>query len=596
MPNWNSSQLLGTRYFSSNPVSDAFLGSLRADLGAAAWGVISVCYFDKSGYQAVREPLTQLLRRSSRSKFLTMANCGMIEAVIDLARECARPAGQIRCLVPLGQRGVRGDPCHPDFQILHSKVAMLVMNGERDGTANVVLYVGSHNWTGPGLGAGQYKNIETSIRLEYRCDSALLEALNAEGNHQSHPIPDAYTQVMRTFVLASATDLAWYGAESEIREWAYRYCGGDQDEKPKTNEVVVAPAILSQDRHSRLPQRNNSPVPSDGDLIYVQYHRPPTRYAREAEGDGKSKPDFLKQAKSPWAIYLWPGPDSIGRVAPSIAICEVVSASEVPDSDQAQVFQWILCDPAQNVANASGEIRPTSAQVMMPAHGNDLSVYHWTLEAASPGDTSAILDLRKPDLHATLRVKWVIATSMAPGGEDSAPNAALAMCLASGKNRFALNTFPVSAEPGAATRRAGLMMQEQEDLFGIETGNGKLEPDPTAVPGTDVYDCEEDFNALLVGAQRFSLSNPPAGSAPMNLNDQRPRFPEFSGGQLGKDNGSRKQGSSGRTPVFRVVPLAGPSRTIPRWQLAYTLGHSDLVASLRLEGDDNRLRALFQAE
>ncbi len=560
----------GVRFFAAGLISGDYRTQMAKDLLDAEWGLVAVCYFDENGRKGLGEEIANLLQKDERSKFLVMATCASIEPLLNLKADAPGiREGQLRCVLDLGMQGVKGCPDEPDFRLLHSKTALLFLPGRKGEPQQVILYAGSHNWTGPGLGNGHVKNVESSLRIQFECsDLGFLSDKSKRPQTGRNAIADAFFQFHAAFRLSSATDLTWPKAKEELLEWRFQSCHG-QGENPELNSVVVAPAVY--DFRSAAPDLPLDPaagetpaVPQVGDRIYVQHFKPES--GSEVEKGGH---DFFSNATTPLALFVWASAGRIGLDAPQLLICGSGVAAADTKAGTGEEFQWALTDPAQNCLRVadSNAAEPTSTVV---AHRN-LKVYHWTLQPVGLGATSKMVNRENPDSFAVVRVLACIQTSMV-AGQLATPQAALALHLSWSKQRRLDRRFPVFDRCGElAEGRAAEILAEQADQFG--TKKPSVRPDTKAVLGLDVYECAAPINSLLLGADK------PAPGLDGVVRARPPKHSKITG-----------ESETPREYFFRVTPRG---EVIPRLQKLQAPGRSILEDTLDLASSIDGLDKLF---
>ncbi len=306
------------RFFTAEPFGQDYLDALRSDLQQAYWVRFLVCYFNEDGHKALAPHLANALQSPlSRGLITLTCACGLggLEA---LWRDADHPRDRLRCFIPMKKEGTA------DAKLLHSKMAVLVKPGAEPGAPDrVVLYTGSHNWTGPGLrvrGKGKGSlNVEASLRLEKDWEPRWLEETTAAPVPATgDPVVDALNQIERCFRLRSSTDIGAPSARREIESWLRTQCHQDVAAPGKSTFIVAAGVLAGQvdgntaQRGKRVRRAPTPTVPRAGERLFVQHFR-----------YGDKEPETFDSSSS-WAAALpSPNPGAAGRRQSQPPVCPV---------------------------------------------------------------------------------------------------------------------------------------------------------------------------------------------------------------------------------------------------------------------------------
>lgn len=489
------------RFFTADPFGSDYLGALCEDLDQATWVRFLVCYFNGDGHQALSPALAKALRHPESKGLVTLTCACGISGLDALWAEAGCPRGKLRCFVPVKKEGPA------DAKLLHSKMAVLVKPGRSPGDpARVVLYTGSHNWTGPGLRVpgksnGQL-NVEASLRLEMDWDPAWLAEVHRESAAPTHnPVVDALNQIERCFWLESSTDRGDPAAEIEIESWLRDQCKQDIA-APGSTTFIVASGVLggqvdgaSAQSGSRVPPTGFRKLPRKGEWLFVQHFN--------YQG---AEPETFDSA-SAWALLIWEETaDLAAAKQPWLVLCRVRNlGQEDAGSPNLQTVQWLVYDPghaASTAAGTGGIASQPPASVCVQGHVTrtrvPLEVEHWVVAPVKPETATRALNHHSPARSALLEVvavrsprDWVGASGI-PSWEGTE------LPFHAGKQRRARRGFVVHERDGAPSQRRALAMRlEQDLLFGVGISEDAGPTDDVELLHRDVFPCIAPINQVL---------------------------------------------------------------------------------------------------
>jgi len=389
---------LTVKLFSGDPFDRQFRAELDDDLGKAEWVRFLVCYFSTSGLAALSNLVTAVKKPHSKGLCTLTCACGY-KAIQKLWADSGHPKDKLRCFVPLKPTG--SDPA--DAKLLHSKMVVLCRPAETEGREGyeVVLYVGSHNWTGPGLQAGRgTPNVEASLRVIGPWNESLLEEVTGEDARPTGDIfLDALNHIERCYQLDSSTNLNDSKAEDEFKGWMEVRCG--EDKVPPGVTVLEANCVLGQP----LPAPASSPpathydpapppprlIPRCGDAIYLQ-----------CQDEDEAQRSFNSAAF--WVVMLWESTGALkARKSPWLLFCRPYELYAKGGGNPTQKgMRWLVFDPRQNTAKAPAAL-PQKQTVRIGGSPKVDSEY-WSLLQLPSGTDSTQVNVRDPEAHVYLRV------------------------------------------------------------------------------------------------------------------------------------------------------------------------------------------------
>ncbi len=501
MPN-----LRDVRMLHANPFGQEMLGALRDDLDGAIWARWMVCYFNEDGLDALSPSLERVLSNPrSRGLFTLTCACG-VGAVERLAMEVQPPRGRLRVFLPLGE-GDRRD----DARLLHSKMVLIVRRRQSpapfETPLEAILYVGSHNWTGPGFRLdGGRKNVESSVRVvadwDPRTEADLLSLAESGNGTTGNPIIDALCQMHTCFELASNTDLADHGAIDELKGWTRANCQGEAINPGQTPVIVLTGVLgegvdaVSAKSGSVQAQIPVTALPRAGDLVYVQHYNS----GREPE---------VFDSTVAWALLLWEHRSQLQNgEQPWLLLGRARNLGQGDTGDPSLgAVRWMAFDPKQNSplgASRGGLCRPQSVTVLptrLRSRGTALQVEYWSVVPVSGGTSSAQLNFLAPDRHALVEIVAVRAPKHRAGDRTERVWEGTELPFHQGRNRKRKRCFLVRDMDGApSSERAMRMFDEQARLFGIASKGAEDGKGPTGDPDladVDVFPCAAPINDLL---------------------------------------------------------------------------------------------------
>lgn len=515
-----------------DPFSQAMLHALRSDLADAVWIRFMMCYFNRVGHDALAPYLARaMLHPNSRGLFTLTCACGA-GAIEALARDTRLPRGHLRAFLRLDGDGP------DDAKLIHSKM-MLIVKPRSEGSVQTpleaVLYVGSNNWTGAGLGVRDESrrgvNVETSIRIVSDWDPARemewlrrAEVAGATGSVTQNAILDAVGQMHRCFHLHSNTDLADPYAGQELQNWLLANC--TPRIQPGSTPFLVFTAVLADEVDDETAKSGSAReqalmrLPSVGSQIYIQH------YNRT-----RAEPDVF-DSRVTWAFLVWESRRALVEAFPPWLILGQAQVLGKRDSGRPDLrsIQWLSYDPQQNAGHISG-LQSQSATVRA-GHAlsrEDLQVEYWSLAPVAPGVTSEQLNARTPDRHAIVEVMAIRAPESRLM-DDSLKSRDLETWKGTelpfhrGQRRKRRRVYVVHDAHGPSAKKAAAMRFEQSQFFRVDVpsmgqesavrvaGPRELsyERGPSGNPdyaGADVYWCEAPINELLFGGPHAAEGN-----------------------------------------------------------------------------------------
>ncbi len=503
------------RLLHAQPFGSHMLQRLRNDLKKAIWARWMVCYFNSSGLKALSPHLPHLLQDPrSRGLFTLTCSCGM-DAVMALAQKASPPLGRLKVYLPFDGWGPE------DARLLHSKMLFLVRARSQKSPPGppleAVLYVGSHNWTGPGLrvDGSHRRNVETSLRLigdwPEEQESMWFQQVKkaAQAKHfLGNPFLDALVQMHTCFDMASCTDVAARRAEQELKEWMVANCPGTAPSVGSTTFLVLT-GVLGGRVDAQSVQSGQAPpparppvLPKVGEYLYVQHYRQ------------RGEPDAF-DSNVVWAILLWEDGAALQNGArPWLFLCNPRElGQEQRGAPDLRDINWLVYDPQQNIppphpSSSIGSSVPPQRLHISPHHlrsGRTLTVEYWSVVPVKKGVSSNALNARTPDRHVLVEVIAVRRPADAtwiPDRNDPEWRGQ-ELPFHRGKRRSRLKVYPVHDVNGRPSeQRAQAMRREQEALFNVklpaEDARDPRGPigDATLSDG-DIYPCDAPINDVL---------------------------------------------------------------------------------------------------
>lgn len=482
------------QFFAGDPFNTAYFDALRDDLREAEWVRFLMCYLNEDGANALSRDLARALTHPESKGLITLTCACGVKGLQLLWERAGRPRNQLKCFMPMKREG------SADAKLLHSKMVVLFKPGRRGGAPRIVLYTGSHNWTGPGLrlpGRGDGRlNVEASLRLEADWDPSSPEMA---------PFFEALRQIDVCFDLASSTDLGDPAAEAEIESWLRAKCKKDIA-APGSMSFIVASGVLtgrvdaaSARSGQPIPRRGRLVVPKVGQSLYVQHF------------NYRGEPETFDSAPV-WALLLWEQrADLAAAEQPWLVLCRPRNLGQSDaGSPNLQAIDWLVYDPRHN-SSAAVETEPPES-VTVPATvlrtGKSLEVEHWCVAPVQSGTPTQALNHRTPDRYALLEVAAVRRPNRRE--VEGAVWAGTELPFHQGKNRTPLKGFVVHDPDGRPSMgRADRMRDEQRTLFGLTVDAGGPTGDPRLLEH-DVFPCQAPVNEVLFAgrAQGTRIDDP----------------------------------------------------------------------------------------
>lgn len=503
MPTIPMPMVRDVQFLHADPFGKGMLEALCADLEEALWIRFMVCYFNEDGYEALSPFLTGALRDPrSRGLFTLTCSCGK-EAILKLTRDVKPTSNRLKVFLPLK------DDAQSDVKLLHSKMALIVRHrktsrGLFESPLEAILYVGSHNWTGPGLHAPSSngpRNVESSLRVVADWSPNherywLSEIQSYSPFTLGNPILDALVQMHHCFNLQSCTDLSQVTAKNEMKDWTNANCTGES-RPPGSTPFIVVTGVLAEEVDSDIAKSGLEPPPprwpnppQAGATLYIQHYN-----------TTGTEPDVFDSSVT-WAVLLWESKQSlINAEQPWLLLCRPSNLGQgrAGDPNLRQV-DWVLYDPRQNVARGSF-ISPQEVKVSKLRSGPALKVEYWSVAPVAVGVPSESLNARTPDRYVLVDVVEVRSPRRLP--INNAQWNGTELPFNQGKRRSRQRLYVVHDEFGMSSEsRAMAMREEQGALLGVLFNDidEELVRGPTGdtrLRGVDVYPCSAPINDLL---------------------------------------------------------------------------------------------------
>lgn len=542
------------RFFSADPFSGDYLQALRADLEQATWVRFLVCYFNQDGHKALAPHLGNALRHPLSRGLVTLTCACGLAGLRTLKLEANPARDQLRVFLPMQSEGPA------ETRLLHSKMAVIVRPGSSPGAPDrVVLYTGSHNWTGPGLRAADKgpKNVEASVRVEMDWNPDWLPEAGC-AYYGGHPIADALAHMDRAFHLASCTDMTSAKAEVELQSWLRAHCRFDLA-SPGSSTFVVATAVLGGQvdgttarSGKKVPRRPPYDLPRAGQRLFVQHYNV----------EGKEPETF--DAATPWALLVWGrSADLEQALVPWLILCRPQAVGRRNfGSPNLQAVDWLLYDakhngPAGDVQRGVAKTKPDShtVQATTSVAGRGLKVAHWRLAPVAAGVQTKDLNYTEPARYVLLEV-IVVRRPRAPSeGQEASTWEGSELVFDHGRQRARRVTWIVHDPDGRPDPdRARNMRKEQKDDLGLEVDDssaptGQVDLLDADLADADVYLCKAPVNLVLMaraGALRREVAGEPGKARRVIL--------EASSGPL-------PSSAPDKADVQRMQKLVGPGAT-----------------------------------
>lgn len=153
-----------TTFFSENLVSQTFVERLQADLRDCLMCRFLVAYVSEAGIDTIgRQLLADALSKAGSFGISSLScSCGF-DPLIDLQSAIGAGRAKLKYFMDPIVRPRR----EPKLVLLHSKLVYLAIPS----VGKSVVYIGSHNWTGPALSSDGNLNAEASLRIELPYDT-----------------------------------------------------------------------------------------------------------------------------------------------------------------------------------------------------------------------------------------------------------------------------------------------------------------------------------------------------------------------------------------------------------------------------------------
>lgn len=561
--------LRSVEFLHADPFGNDASERLVDDLSAGRWARFLVCYFNKDGHAELSPHLARLMG-DPRSQGLVTLTCACgFGAVQALWEDAGAPADRLKVFLPAQGEGP------DDAKLLHSKMAFVVRDSPNGSVG--VLYVGSHNWTGPGLRLKSHKsrrkNVESSLRLEFdwpeRSEAGWLRAVRDRAIQVGkNPALEALAQIQSCWTLASCTDLASPRSQDEFESWMETFCASRR-QSPGSTAVIVAPSVSAAPIRSAPPRGRQDPprpgpvpVPAAGDTLYLQQHV----FADEPE---------VFDTSVTWAVFVWSCHEDLrSRAQPWLLLCRAANLGQEGAGDPGlRRVDWLLYDPPQNSQEGDPDSRSGTslAPQCLPTRtqqGERLEVEFWSLARVGEGLSSRDLDRRPPTRHALLEV--IAVREPESRHSEGRPWTGRELPLHRNTRRARRSTFVVHDSEGhPSPARAEAMRREQEEGLGVSSRSRRLPSGPVgdgALHGLDLFECDAPFNELLFrdgDGRRVAERTRPA---------------------------SRRVG---RLVEFEIAPAQwtrhGGEPRVPRLEKLYAPGRAHIEEALGLEESEKRL-------
>ena len=551
------------RFFAADPFTEAYRDALVGDLAGATWVRFLVCYFSETGYDVLGTSLARAMRHPLSRGLVTLTCACGADAVRRLWKDAGQPLDRVKCFL-----SVEGDgPSNSDAKLLHSKLVVIRRGPE------LVVYTGSHNWTGAGLRARGISrdrmNVEAGTRIVTDWDERWLDFVTPSPTVESgNLVVDALNHIERCFGLESCTDLARPGADHELDSWMNAYCKKEVA-PPGTTPLIVVNGTLGGKVDGPGAQRGTPKTPHRplrlpvaGDTLFVQHFV----HGNEPE---------VFDSEAVWALLLWEDAAHLANGGrPWLVLCQPSNLGrQDAGTPSLQTVSWLVYDPKQNsVAGAPagggrGTVVPPQ-QTTVSSGGlrsrTTLHVEHWTVATGATGNDTRALNHRTPDRHVLLTVLAVRRPEREEAyGRTDRPWQGTELPFHTGKTRQAQKRFLVHGRDGEPSyERAHQVRKEQERLFGVRTRADRGPTGEARVVQEDVYACNALINDVL-----FRVMDTPG-------------IPALSA-----------EPASARRVVFDVdAYTSGHDRTraVPRMEKLFAPGKAHVMQELGLSLDERR--------
>ena len=217
-----------TTFFSETLTSDALVRRLQVDLRDCLMCRFLVAYVSDSGIDTIgRQLLVDALSKSGSFGISSLScSCGL-EPLIGLQEAIGGTRAKLKYFMDPIVKG-RGEP---KLVLLHSKLVYLAIPSQEKS----VVYIGSHNWTGPALSNDGSHNAEASLRIE----------LPYQNEHPLGEGESIASQVNRHLLEASRLSACKAADEANrptFQQWYDKGCKNNPT--PKTDDTFIVLAVL----------------------------------------------------------------------------------------------------------------------------------------------------------------------------------------------------------------------------------------------------------------------------------------------------------------------------------------------------------------
>jgi hypothetical protein len=481
-----------------------FVDELTKDLENAKWVHFLSCYFNPNSKSNFYKALVKAMNKSGSRGLISLTLATRYEAFEKMWQKCNRPERRFKCFVP----ALVGDKT-PESQIplLHSKV-VLVAKPADSGLEEVVLYIGSHNWTHRGLQQEPKHNVEASVRLSTTLPvgwhdelTRQLEHPSTQRTHAQHQpgsvapaIFDAYEHIHRCFHLESNKDLCEDNATKEFKSWIR--AAKSIIPQVQRESLMVGVAVVGQKvdpdtlKRGRVLHTENISFPRRGDTIAVHHI--------EKEGETTSFRTV------PWFLFVWDNDTALQNpkhCSHKIILCRV---TKIATGETARVFadkpKWLLYEPKDNnnaevnyslhkTHSQRERIEINTQQVSRPVKGE-----RWVLAPTDGIHEAQQLFLKKPDHSCLLEVITTIDSAQRKNGRDFDRSGKIFLQRTSSRSETK-QKFVAYDTNGPSDVRARKMRDEQREFFGENIDDNGPGPIGSEIQ-TEVY-ADSPVNDLL---------------------------------------------------------------------------------------------------
>ncbi|EDM77767.1 hypothetical protein PPSIR1_38334 [Plesiocystis pacifica SIR-1] len=349
------------------PTADEYLRLLRQDLEGARVLRFVIAYVSESGLAAIGSDLLAAALKQPGSFGLASLSCACgFTPLVGLQTMLEPEQGRLKYFVDPVVLGSQGDPA---LSLVHSKIVYIVRPDNR-----AVIYLGSHNWSGRGLGSDTPRSAEASMRFEFEFELSQLSGAGTD-------LPSEINRhLLQCFNLGAS--LPVHDDNLPIFEdWYRARC---EREKPlPLDEYAVVIGACSTDGTSTYDHLWKA-ILTPGASIYLPCH---------VEDEGQ----ILRLRQDRVLLMAWTSKEALEESKePVLLFCKVTrqvagkdSAFEGTSEGDIENFDLVLHDPRQGARISAGE--EAGEPLTINLHNGHVFEY-FTLSPVPASVTAASID------------------------------------------------------------------------------------------------------------------------------------------------------------------------------------------------------------